>query len=110
MRYVRIWADTHSTGMIDERGASIPLEQTSLCQQTWAELRKWVDDYDHVIPLDEVARVAIRGEIEDLDARGIRLFKKIGAEWPFDESGEPIGFAYFSEGRQTLLATYRMES
>jgi hypothetical protein len=102
MRHVRLWADTHSTGLIDARGASIRRESTTLSDETWHALRRWVADYDHVIPLDAADRVRIRAEIDDLDARGLALLAAVRAEWPADR-GEPITFSYFSEGRLITL-------
>jgi hypothetical protein len=96
---VRVWADTHSSGLIDERGAPIPRHNTSLSDETWQSLQEWVADYDHVIPLNEAARAAIRSEIDELDARGLKLLVSIQAEWPVDlDTREPIEFTYFSEG------------
>lgn len=101
---VRVWADTHSTGLIDERGAPVRRHTTTLSDRTWEALQKWVIAYDHIIPLDNTARDAVRSEIDELDEYGLQLLAAVRAEWPFDsETGEPIDFTYFSEGRLTTL-------
>jgi hypothetical protein len=101
MIVVRLWADTHSTGLIDADGLAISREATSVTEATWAELQRWVEDYDVIIPLDEAERARRRVEIAALDARGERLLERVQAEWPRDiETGEPVQVLYWSEGTQ----------
>ena len=105
MRRVRVWADTHSTGLIDELGASIPRRATTVSESTWHTLQQWVADYDQIIPLGDEARTALHREIDELDARGLRLLELLRQEWPHDSATrEPIDFTYFSEGRLIPLS------
>lgn len=98
MTTIRVWADTHSTGLIDEDGASVPREHTTVSEQTWTELRQWVDDYDPVIPMGTAQRQQHADLIAGLDRRGLALLRRVRAEWPADAAGEPIDFRYYSEG------------
>jgi hypothetical protein len=104
MRYVRIWADLYSTGLIDENGASIPFSATTIEPTTWDDLQKWVEDYSPVIPMNEQRRAEIADLIEHLDARGLDLFRRIASAWTADiETGEPIHLLYWSEGRSRYV-------
>ena len=99
MPSIRIWADVHSTGVIDELGAEVRQEQTTISDETWVMLQRWVDDYDVIIPLDQARRDARASEIAELDARGIELMRRVRREWPFDEQAEaPNYYEYYSEG------------
>lgn len=99
MKKIRVWADTHSTGLFNSKGEFYSKEETSISDSTWDELQKWVQDYDFIIPLDEIERANYKKDILELDERGKGLTEKIKIEWPFDvETGEPLYFVYYSEG------------
>lgn len=99
MKTIKIWADTHSTGIIDEMGSYLFHDETTISNDTWNELQIWVRDYDYIIPLNVDKRKKHKKEIENLDQRGINLLFKIKSEWNIDiETNEPIIFEYFSEG------------
>ncbi|HEX2204036.1 MAG TPA: hypothetical protein VHG91_12085 [Longimicrobium sp.] len=51
MRRYRIWADTHSTGILDGRGRFVRQAETTIGEETWIALQRWVEDYDDIIPL-----------------------------------------------------------
>jgi hypothetical protein len=106
VRTIRIWADTHSTGIIDELGRAMPRAETSISEETWSQLQQWVEDYDFIIPLGTERRKPLRATIDALDARGLELMRRIAGEWPRAvDSGEPLSFQYYSEGlMQTLQA------
>lgn len=103
MQCIRIWADTHSTGLIDQRGAPIERATVRVSEELWQELQQWVRDYDYVIPLGTADRLAIVSEIEELDTRGLQLLDKLAAEWEFNVD-DIVRLEYFSEGRQVTIA------
>lgn len=104
VRRIRVWADLDSTGLIDENGASILLEATTIDPATWDELQRWVEDYSPVIPMNEHRRGEITDLIEHLDARGLDLFRRIASAWTADlDTGEPIHLLYWSEGRSRYV-------
>jgi hypothetical protein len=98
MTPIRIWADTYSTGLIDEDGASVPREQTTVSERTWADLRQWVADYDAIIPMGQAQREQHASRIDELDRRGMALLRRVRSEWPADAEGKPVDFRYDSEG------------
>jgi len=104
MTRFRIWADTHSTGVIDPSGRSVTQEETTITDATWASLQEWVRAYDPLIPLGREARAARLAEIHQLDQRGLALRDQIRREWPRDpRTGEEFAFDYFSEGLIRML-------
>lgn len=103
MTTIRIWADTYSSGLIDEDGASVSRERTTVSEQTWAELREWVDKYDPVIPMGASHRQQHADLIADLDQRGLALLQRVRSEWPADAEGKPIDFRYYSEGLMRFI-------
>jgi hypothetical protein len=107
VRNVCVWADTHSTGVIDELGRAVRHAEASISDETWSRLQQWVEDYDFIIPLGVEERERLRPSIDDLDARGLALMEQIAVEWPTDlTDGETLSFQYYSEG---LMHT-RMEA
>ena len=99
MKRIRIWADTHSTGMFDDIGKFYDQSETTLSSKTWNELQNWVVDYDHIIPMDNFERERFKDEIRELDARGLHLMECIKSEWKHDlETKEELFFVYYSEG------------
>ena len=101
---IRIWADTHSTGIFTEIGEYLNKEETSISDETWKKLQKWVQDYDFIIPLSLEDRIKYTSEIAELDSRGLKLTQDIASQWKFDsQSNEPIHFEYYSEGEMKVL-------
>jgi hypothetical protein len=99
MKKIRIWADTHSTGIFDSKGEFYSKNETTILDKTWNKLQQWVEDYDYIIPMDEVEREKHQREIVELDTRGKELMKEIEAEWNTDvKTGEDLYFVYYSEG------------
>jgi hypothetical protein len=104
MRYVRLWAELDSTGLIDENGESIPREATTVGLPTWNELQAWVEDYAPIIPMNEHRRAQADSLISELDERGLTLLRKVRSAWKEDaKTGEPIHILYWSEGRLQYL-------
>jgi hypothetical protein len=105
MKIIKIWADTHSSGIIDELGQSIDFQDTTISQKTWDDLQRWVSDYDYIIPLSQDERNIITKDISKLDSIGLDLLKRIRQEWKCDmKTGEVIQFVYFSEGLLKYLS------
>lgn len=99
MKRIKMWADTYSTGLFKEIGEYYAQEETSISNDTWEKLQKWVEDYDFVIPLSMEEREKHLDAIEELDRRGLKLLEKIKNEWSFDViTEEELEFEYFSEG------------
>jgi hypothetical protein len=98
MAQIRIWADMHSTGLINELGGSIARDATTISEETWQALQRWVRDYDFIIPLGPEGRCGLRDRIDELDRRGLQLVSKVRSEWPRTADGEPTQFVYRSEG------------
>ena len=103
MTTIRVSADTHSSGLVDELGASVPRGRTTLSDAVWADLRQWVDDYDPIIPMPMAERARRAASIEELDRRGLALLERVRSEWPLDGEDHPITFRYFSEGLLRFL-------
>jgi len=102
---IKVWADTHSTGVIAEIGEYLFQEETTISDNTWANLQKWVDDYDFIIPLSEEDRKMYQVQIKELDIRGLALLRQIRSEWTRDpKTDEEIELLYFSEGLQKYLS------
>jgi hypothetical protein len=102
---IRIWADTHSTGIFNEIGKFLDQSETTISNETWESLAKWVEDYDDIITMDDIERKLHRKRIDELDRKGIDLLRRIRKEWPFDVStGQKIEYAYYSEGLMKNLA------
>lgn len=96
---ITIWADIHSTGIINSIGKYYLREETTISKDTWFKLQKWVNDYDDVAIMDSDERRKNLELISSLDTRGIELVQKISNEWKFDKStGSALKFIYYSEG------------
>lgn len=101
---IKIWADTHSTGLFKEIGEQVTLNETSISQGTWQELQNWVLEYDYIIPMIDYERNKVIKEIKALDKKGLIIKEKLETEWKIDElSGQNIEFQYFSEGLQKFI-------
>jgi hypothetical protein len=98
MPQVRVWADVHSTGLIDEQGGSIYREDTTVSEETWVQLQRWVEDYDPIVAMSEKARGGMAEEIAALDRRGLALARRVLQEWPVDlRTGAPNDVVYYSD-------------
>ena len=99
MKRIRIWADTHSTGIFDDEGRFLLQEETTISDTTWSKLQNWVKDYDTIIPLSPKEREFKKALIEHLDSEGEKIMNKIVLEWSLDiVSKEKLSFVYCSEG------------
>jgi hypothetical protein len=99
MKRIRIWADTHSSGIFEDDGRFLLQNQTTISNETWDSLQNWVEKYDEIIPLNSFERIKRRELINDLDKEGHLLLEKIKNEWKYDlETGEKLFFSYCSEG------------
>lgn len=99
MKIIRIWADTHSTGIFDSIGRFYDKSETTISEETWNDLQKWVMDYDYIIPMETWEREAKKKEILELDKRGLKLKDQIQNEWEKDvKTKEDLSFKYYSEG------------
>lgn len=99
MKRIRIWADTHSTGVFDDDGRFFLKEDTTISDRTWSRLQKWVEDYSPIIPLSARERKYKKGLISLLDAEGEQIMNEISSEWIYDiETEEKLSFVYCSEG------------
>lgn len=104
MKTIRFWADTYSTGLINELGASISKEETPISENLWSEVQAWVEAYDDIIPMGKVERMANMDKIEELDRLGLELFDRVLSEWSkADQKLEEICFKYYSEGKLKFL-------
>lgn len=105
MIIIKIWADTHSTGLFKETGEQVSFNETSISQGTWQELQNWVLEYDHIIPMTENERNKAIEEITNLDEKGLKLKEKLESEWKFGKQNcEEIVYTYFSEGLLKILS------
>lgn len=101
---IRIWADTYSTGLINEMGASIQKDETPISEGLWSNIQAWVESYDDIIPMGRIQRLANKDRIEDLDRQGIQLFEKVVDEWSRNNNRtEKMCFKYYSEGKLKYL-------
>jgi hypothetical protein len=106
MTNIKIWADTHSTGLFDELGMFYLKEDTNISDKTWGKLQKWVEDYDDIIVMSDKKRNDKKSieRIKKLDARGLVLKQEISKEWKKDiVTGEKLLFSYYSEGLMCFL-------
>lgn len=104
MKTIKIWADIDSTGVFDEDGNMILQDETTIKDDTWEKLQKWVDEYEFIVPLSLKERKRIKKEIIALDRTGMRLLNTIQREWNADiNSNEIIRFRYYSEGLMKFL-------
>jgi len=97
-QYLKIWADYASTGLFFDFGKQIRKDETTLSDNLWDKLQKWVTDYEFVILLNSEQRTQIKEQIESLDKRGIELTKKIRNELKIKNIDNSFPLKYFSEG------------
>ena len=100
---VKVWADTHSTGLLDDLGGYIYQSETTITDKTWAQLQDWVTKYDDVILMDDEERSENIELINELDKIGLELTKKIKQEWTYNLQGVKISFEYYSEGKMDYI-------
>ena len=99
MKIIKVWADMNSTGIFDAEGNIILKDETTITNNTWIELQKWVNDYEFIIPMTLKDRKTHQDNIMLLDNAGIELLHRIQSEWDRDiHNNEPIQFKYYSEG------------
>lgn len=100
MKRIRVWADTHSTGLFDDKGEFFLQEETTIKDNTWENLQKWVEQYDDVLIMTSNERIKNMTFIDELDNIGKILLSQIEREWTHDiQTGEKLFFEYCSEGR-----------
>ncbi len=98
-QHIVIWADCLSTGISYDYGKRIYQHETTIKQQTWNELQKWVEAYDDIILMDKPERERNIEKINLLDQQGINLAQQISSEW----TNNSLPIKYYSEGLMAMI-------
>ncbi len=94
-----LFAELYSSGLFDEKGLSLLIEQTPLKSELWDKIMRWGYDYERLIPFyfEHFTSQDFYNVVFQLDMAGIELLRKIQEQWRFDQiSGEPINIRYYS--------------
>ena len=94
--YLTLAADYASPSLSDA-GEHVDLAEAGLSEGLVAEIHRWNDDYQWVVPLDRAERLRRGREIADLDDRGLALCERIANE--LGQGSEVPKVGYFSEGQ-----------
>jgi hypothetical protein len=93
MRYILIWADYMSTGLREEAGRAMTSSELGLAPDLSSRLKRWVERYEAITPLDEAERAGKADEIQALDKEGVDIARCIR-----DTLAPTAKVSYFSEG------------
>ena len=97
MRYLTVSADYDSTGVKDLNEGELDESQLPLDSVLWAKIKKWVSDYQIIIPMDNTERAASDELISKLDDQGLEICREILNHL------KDVKVEYYSEGRLRKL-------
>lgn len=97
MRYLTVSADYDSTGIKDLNEGELDESHLALNAALWAKIKKWVNDYQIIIPMNNAERAASDDLISKLDDQGLEICREILSHL------DDVKVEYYSEGRLRKL-------
>lgn len=101
-----LFAELYDSGLFNEDGLSLLIEETPLNSALWDEITGWGYHYELKIPF-EVRGFTIEefySIVKKLDLEGLGLLSKIADVWKINQgTGEKIEFQYISEALGELI-------